>query len=77
MNKYYEYISKYNKEKYDDLMIHLPKGHKSIIKKIAKTKGISMSGYIKELMSDDIDKMIKETEKESTTISLALDDGLR
>ena len=57
--KYYVYISKFNKEKYDDIMLHVPKGQKEIIKKIAEKKGMSMSGYIKNLMEEDI-KAFKE-----------------
>lgn len=48
-----KYQTKYNKEKYDQVVIMVPKGGKAAIKNIAKRKGKSVSEYVRDLIRED------------------------
>ena len=51
-----EYISRYNKEKYDNITLMLPKGSKERIKAAAKEKGLSMSAFAMMAIDDYLNR---------------------
>lgn len=48
------YQNDYKREKYDRMELLLPKGRKEILKKKAKTAGVSMSEYINSLLEKEL-----------------------
>lgn len=49
------YKNKYNLEKYDRINVTVNKGDKERIKERADALGLSINGYIKTLIQEDID----------------------
>ena len=47
-------ISKYQKEKTDEIKLRVPKGKKSVIEDIAKSTGESVNGYVKKSLKTQI-----------------------
>ena len=48
-----KYIADYVKENYDRMTVRLPKGQLSILKERAAQKGMSINGYITQLINKD------------------------
>ena len=46
--------NKYNSKTYDQLRIVVKKGQKDVIKQYAESKGMSMNGYINNLIEADM-----------------------
>lgn len=44
----------YARKAYDDIRLQVKKGSKEIIRSHASSKGLSLQGYIKKLISDDL-----------------------
>lgn len=52
-----QYDNNYQKEKYDRIIVNVPKGQRAIIQEHAKAKGKSMNAYILELLRRDIPEL--------------------
>ena len=50
----------YNKAKYEDLRVRVPKGKKEIIQIHAKEQGKSLNGYINEAIDNQMERDKKE-----------------
>jgi predicted HicB family RNase H-like nuclease len=48
--------NKYNEKAYDQLRVIVKKGQKEIIKTYAESKGMSLNGYINNLIENDMKK---------------------
>ncbi len=48
--------NKYNRKAYDRISVMLPKGKKDLYKKVAQSKGLSLNGYINNLLISDLPK---------------------
>lgn len=48
--------NKWNANNYDQLRIIVKKGEKDIIKAYAESKGMSLNGYINQLIKDDMER---------------------
>lgn len=48
-----KYIASFNKQKYDEIKVRLPKGSREVLKRVAAEKGYSLSGYITHLVRKD------------------------
>jgi len=44
---------RYNKKAYDTIILRVPKGEKEVIKAHAESKGMSVNGYINNLIKED------------------------
>ena len=51
-----KYNNEYKKEKFDFFGIYTPKGTKETVQKIANSKGLKMSEYIRNALMDAIEK---------------------
>ena len=49
-------ITKYQKEKCDEIKIRVPKGKKSIIKEFAESKGKSVNGFVNEAVDEKMER---------------------
>ena len=49
-----KYQNEYNKQKYDTILVTLPKGKKDIVKERAAALGKSVNGYINDMINMDI-----------------------
>ena len=49
-------VNKYVREKYDKLLLTMPKGRKDIIKAHAESKGESVNGFINRAIEEAIDR---------------------
>lgn len=59
-----QYINEYNKEKYENLSIRIPKGLKAIYKEYAKEHGLSLSGLICTAVNDYMGKYTAQNSPE-------------
>lgn len=50
-----KYKNDFQKEKYDRLIINVPKGQKPIIQEHAKSLGKSLNSYVVDLIKSDMD----------------------
>lgn len=48
--------NKYNSKAYDRIALSVKKGQKEVIKQHAASKGLSLNGYINQLIDDDMKK---------------------
>lgn len=48
-----KYIADYVKENYDRMTVRLPKGQLTVLKERAAQKGMSINGYITDLINKD------------------------
>ena len=48
-------VNKYVKEKYDRILLTMPKGRKEQIQAAAEARGESVNGFINRLISDTLD----------------------
>jgi predicted HicB family RNase H-like nuclease len=46
---------RYNKKAYDTIILRVPKGEKEVIREQAKSKGMSVNGYINNLIKEDME----------------------
>lgn len=56
-----KYITEYNKEKYDEIRIRIPKGAKSEWKEIVAKYGKSLNSFIVEAVEDKIQNLKEES----------------
>lgn len=59
-----QYKNDFIKEAYDRVNLTMPKGKKSIVTKYARSKGMSLNGYINKLISDDMGEALTLPEKQ-------------
>lgn len=52
--------NKYNAKAYDRVSLMLPKGQKEFVQEHAKSKGLSLNGYINGLIAADMGEKISE-----------------
>lgn len=48
--------NKYNKKAYDQLNIFVKKGEKEVVKAQAESRGLSLNGYINQIIAEDMAK---------------------
>lgn len=58
----FQYVNKYQKEKYDRITILRKSGQKEIIDKIAKEKGLSTTQFINQCIDEKLKRMKIEIE---------------
>ncbi len=51
-----KYQNEYNRQKYDTILVTLPKGKKDKVKKRASSLGKSVSRYINDMIDRDIEE---------------------
>jgi predicted HicB family RNase H-like nuclease len=51
-----EYKRAFNKEKYDQFLISVPKGEKEVLKEFAKSKGKSLNAFIVEAIKEKMER---------------------
>ncbi len=51
-----KYQNAYNKEKYDRITVMVPAGQKEEITARAREHGMSVNGYLRKLINDDMEK---------------------
>lgn len=49
--------NKYNRKAYDRISVMVPKGKKDIYTEIAKSKGLSLNGYINKLLNENLEEI--------------------
>ena len=49
-------VNKYVREKYDKLLLTMPKGHKDIIKAHAEAQGESVNGFINRAIDNQMER---------------------
>lgn len=52
-----ESINKYKRKAYDRIALEVKKGQKEKIRAHAESKGLSLQGYIKKLISEDMESV--------------------
>lgn len=55
-----KYITEYNKEKYDEIRIRIPKGTKAEWKTIIAKQGKSINAFIVEAVEDKIESLTQK-----------------
>ena len=60
--------AKWNRNHYDQLKVVIPKGSREVIKEMAISRNMSVSEYIRYLISQDAERTGKEEVKEILTL---------
>lgn len=55
--------NKYNAKAYDRVSLMLPKGQKEVVQEQAKSKGMSLNGYINSLIAADMGEKLSDSSK--------------
>lgn len=56
--------NKWNAQNYDQLRINVKKGQREQIQEYAKSKGMSLNGYINKLIADDMGEALTVQDKQ-------------